>query len=103
MLINGRMRKSPIGTVRYVAESDCFVIRVDDNEDPSFWLEMIIDQNDFYMAQIKASNALTKQIKESTILPAYPCCEGARRIEARPGDATSLAGGICPIHGLSKK
>lgn len=31
----------------------------------------------------------------------YPCCEGARRIERVPGDATTLLGGSCPVHGLS--
>lgn len=29
----------------------------------------------------------------------YPCCEAVRRIESVPGDATTLIGGECPIHG----
>lgn len=31
----------------------------------------------------------------------YPCCEGARRIERVPGDASTLVGGWCPVHGTS--
>lgn len=31
----------------------------------------------------------------------YPCCEGVCRIESSPGDATTLTGGQCPIHGAS--
>ena len=29
----------------------------------------------------------------------YPCCEGVYRVEAVPGDARTLVGGICPVHG----
>lgn len=32
----------------------------------------------------------------------YPCCEGARRVEAVPGDATTLLGGLCPNHGATR-
>lgn len=31
----------------------------------------------------------------------YPCCEAARRIERIPGDASTLIGGDCPLHGRS--
>lgn len=39
--------------------------------------------------------------KEEFRLPPYPCCEGARRLERVPGDATTLCGGMCPVHGLT--
>jgi hypothetical protein len=29
----------------------------------------------------------------------YPCCEGVQRVERVPGDATTLTGGVCPVHG----
>lgn len=32
----------------------------------------------------------------------YPCCEGVRRVEAVPGDATTLLGGLCPNHGATR-
>jgi uncharacterized protein YmfQ (DUF2313 family) len=32
----------------------------------------------------------------------YPCCEAVRRVEAVPGDATTLLGGWCRVHGLSR-
>ncbi len=32
----------------------------------------------------------------------YPCCESVRRIEAIPGDASTILGGECPIHGLTR-
>jgi thymidylate synthase len=31
----------------------------------------------------------------------YPCCEGVRRVERVPGDATTLIGGSCPVHGAT--
>lgn len=31
----------------------------------------------------------------------YPCCEAVHRVELVPGDATTLVGGRCPIHGPS--
>jgi thymidylate synthase len=31
----------------------------------------------------------------------YPCCEGVVRVETVPGDATTLTGGQCPIHGAT--
>lgn len=32
----------------------------------------------------------------------YPCCMGARRVEAVPGNATTLLGGLCPNHGATR-
>jgi hypothetical protein len=34
-------------------------------------------------------------------LPAYPCCEAVQRVEKVPGDAATLQGGVCQVHGLS--
>ena len=31
----------------------------------------------------------------------YPCCERVRRVERAPGDATTLTGGSCPLHGTT--
>lgn len=32
---------------------------------------------------------------------AYPCCEAVRRVESTPGDASTLLGGVCSVHGIS--
>jgi hypothetical protein len=31
----------------------------------------------------------------------YPCCEAVQRVEEIPGEASTLVGGECPIHGRS--
>jgi hypothetical protein len=38
---------------------------------------------------------------ETAERPDYPCCEAVQRLERTTGLATTLEGGLCPIHGIS--
>ncbi len=49
----------------------------------------------------EAAQVLIHEIRLCSVrAPADPCCEGARRVEVVPGDATTLAGWSCPDHGV---
>jgi len=57
------------------------------------------NDNDRTIAALRA--ALTASGSTSYRVAASPCCEAMKRVETSPGDATTLVGWLCPVHGLT--
>lgn len=54
----------------------------------------------FELYQGRLASALTPS-PDAGGMREYPCCEGVRRVERIPGDASTLLGGVCFIHGFT--